>query len=313
MSLREGTKQQMVASLCLMGDGPEGHKLFAFSSSQEEKELQQIAKRLCPDGQVDHRGLRHQIQDLSRAQHFSPLQEIHPGWIFEKLSDESPRLQGLLPRFIPSLAKKPSSGSVRPEMIEILRQLIEKKLMSDLSFLPPSHSGESFSFQHIVWMRSEDLRILLRDLGLEEIRKAFSQVDALTFRAFLSRFSPKEAAEIRERIERGGSVSAEVRKESQMSLVTLPLEHLTAEQLLREIGYFCFAGALAVEETSWGEMVCQKLAPEEGHRLKKMIHNLQGDLNAVRIRARKDEILERIFRLGAQGSTHRYWKKEKTV
>src|SRR5205085_2215150 len=110
------------------------------------------------------------------------------------------------------------------------------------------------------------------------------------------------------RIEGGGDVSIEARKKAQKHVVSLSLEDLSSEPLFREIGFSVFAKALSAEDCEWVDLICQKLVPEEGYRLKRIIQQTEEPEGAAE---RKQEILNRVSVLGRKGSIRRYWREEK--
>lgn len=327
MNSERTTFQEMLAALCLIGDGEKGRELFAFANPEDREALERMHLRLSREGEISRKALLDRIRKLRRLTSFSPLLEMHPGWILEKLEGESPRLFGLLCRTLPgekvrfllnqfavhpdrpALPKMAESYRVAPEICELVQTLIESKLSPAFRLSPE----DSFSFFHIARMKSDDLRILFWDLGLEEVRKAFSHVEPQVLRAFLARFSPKEAAEIRGRIEHGAVVSDESKREAQKHLISLTLEPLSAGGLLREIGYSVLGRSLSVEEGPWGEVVCQKLLPEEGYRLKRVIKESACSVPPAVSQKKKEEILGRVFVIAEKGLIHRYWKEDADV
>lgn len=264
------------------------------------------------------------IARLQKAKQTAPvsgLHQVHPGWILEKLEEESPLVLGILCRFLPGdkvkyilehlpLAKRKKmpklsdSYRVPARISEIIREGVEKKFPHEI----PEQTGSSFSLPHVCLMRTDDVKTLFRDLGLEEIRKAFKDADPHVLKAFLARFVPKIAKEIKERLEYGGKVAAGVRQEAQKHLVTLPLEKLPVEGLFVEIGYSVFARALLPEDISWAEMIYQKLPPDEGYRLKRTLHETVAARPSAGIQEKKNQILARITALAEKGLIRRYWK-----
>ena len=322
MNPQSTTRQEMLAALCLMGEGGKGQDLFAFASPQDQERLNRIADDWLKEGRskVDRKELLTHIQRLTRLKGFSVLEEIHPGWVLEKLKEESPRLFGLLCRFMTGekvqylikhlppherkrLPKVSETYGVSPPIAEMVRGLIEKKLALDF----PPRTGDTFAFPHIAWMKADDLRTLFWDLGLDEIRKAFYDVEPQIFRPFLSRFSSQEAKEIRGRIESGRPVPPEVKTEAQKHLVSLSLDQLPPEGLFREIGYSVFARSLLPEDLAWAEIVCQKLSPEEGYRLKRILQESVAAKPEAAVK--KEAVVGRISFLALKGLIRRYWRE----
>lgn len=298
--------------------------LFDFLPEEEKKEMETIAEHLKSSGRLDQPEEFAKLRKLGRLRDFSPLDEIHPGWLLEKLEGESPRvigifcrflagettrdlIQSLPPRLKQKLPKLSETYRVSPQIVEIVRDCVERKFAVSV----PPLSGTAFSFSHIVWMKCEDLRKLFYDLGLEEIRKAFFRVESQLLRTFLSRFSAEEAKEIRGRIETGGEVPPDKKKEAQRAILTLSLaeEGLSSEGLIREIGYARFAKSISGEEKAWSDLVCQKLSPEEGMRLRRRIQEGLVRRKEAGMDDRKEEILRRVFFLSQKRLIRSYWKE----
>ncbi len=316
-------RTELLAALCLMNEGENARALFAFASETDEPELGKVADRLLREGEVDSNALMARIRKLRGFSLGSGFSDIHPGWILEKLEGESPRVLGLLCRFLTGdkikyliehlpesrrklLPKVNESYKVSSQVSEIVRALAEKRL----TFSVPRQGG-AFSFAHLTVLKTDDLRALFRDLGIEEIRKAFKDVEPQVLRAFLARFVPKMAREIRERIEHGGSVPRDVHQEAQRHLVSLPLEKLPVEEIFREIGYSAFAYALEVEDRAWADMIYHKLPPEEGYRLKRVMQDTVKRRAFAAVEARRQEILARVAFLAKTGAIRKYWKEDK--
>jgi hypothetical protein len=260
------------------------------------------------------------MESLTRLRDSSPLEEVHPGWILEKLEGESPRVIGLLCRWLPGdkvrtlLSSWPARSTPLPKVMETYRvseaigRIVRGRIEERLALSYPRPSGGSFSFEHIPLLTSDDLRTFFRDLGLEEIRRGFSGVEPAVFRTFLSRFSTRDVKEIRRRISEGGPVPLGEREEAQRFLTSLPLNALSAEGLFREIGYAVFGRGVVPEENGLVEGISCKLSPEEGYRLKRVLHERGRSHPGEKIQGAREEILRRLFSLARQGLIGRYWK-----
>ncbi len=310
MEQRESLKMEMLASLCLMNDGEEGRHLFSFLTPEKENYFKNLPDSFDPS----------RVQRFNPLRSFSAFQEIHPGWILEKLEGESLRVLGLVCRFLPGdkvrtllefLPQKERSQlplikesyRVSPQIVEIVRECVEKKW----AFYSLSKPEESFSLPHCVRMKMEDLRTLFHDLGFEEIRRAFTDVSPEILRVFLSRFSAADARHIRERLDKKQFVSRQEREESQRHILKLPLEHVPALCLFVFIGYSVFARGLLPTDHLWADLIYQKLPPEAGHRLKRVMQETEPDSLEV-VQKRQEKILARIYRLASQGLIQSYWK-----
>lgn len=314
---------ELTAALCLMKEGEKGKDLFAFAALDDERELVKIAERLAKEG-AEPEEILAKVQKLRRFSSGSSLEDVHPGWILEKLEGESPRVIGILCRTLPGdrvkyliehlseaqrrhLPKINESYLVPSDIHQVIRRVVEKSLPSVRS-MATLGGGASFSFPHLVVMKPDDLKTLFRDLGLEEIRKAFTNVEPRVLKAFIARFTPKMAKEIRDRIELGSSVTRETKQEAQRHLVSLPLEKLAVEDLFKEIGYAVLARAVSGNDEAWAELLYQKLPPEEGYRLKRAFQETVKRRNTQVVETKKSEILSRVFILAEKGLIRKYWK-----
>lgn len=324
MMQQDETRRAIIAAFCRM-EGEEGARLFPFLPDQEASALKKTFDTVPQGEALPREEVIDEIWRMAPVRRKSVLEEVHPGWILEKLENESPRLIGLLCRFLSGdkvryviqqtsqdkemptefrrLPKINEAYHVAAPVLELVRDLIEKKF----SFVRPQ--GDSFGFVHVILMKPDDLRTLFRDLGVHEVRNAFQGVDPPILRAFLSRFPPKEASEIRNRIDLSDKVPEGRRREAQKHLASLALEKLPTDELMREIGYSVFARAILSEEESWADFICQKTAPEEGYRLKRMIQEGRGRIPQAKKEEKREEILGRIFVLAEKGMIRKYWKK----
>ena len=328
------------------GTGEEGRDLTRFMGSSHQATLLAIMDRLDPHGDVDQekmlsvlRRLTNSHSDKKRGQDqaiFSAFKEFHPGWILEGLmvegeEAESSRVLSLLSEFLsdrkareimeylaaqPSGSKSPrvlrmqeilsakEGSKVSREILDLVQSLLEEKLVP----LAPVREGSSFTFQHILWMQVDDLHKLFRDLGQEEIRKAFTGVEPKVLRAFLGRFSPRDALEIRNGLATGASVSPEIRREARHHIVSLPLEQISSEDIFEEIGYSVLARAIAPEELNWADLICKKMMPRQGYRLKRLLHEGVASRPVSVFEARKNAVVRRLLSLAEKGIIRRYWK-----
>jgi hypothetical protein len=195
---------------------------------------------------------------------------------------------------------------VAPGVLETVRCLVEKKL-GGLSVL---RSGESFDFSHLSCLKAEDLKTLLVDLGYEEVGQALSGADPQILRAFLARFIPAEALEIRKRISK--EVALEVKRGAQRHLMSLSFESIPRDRFFLEIGLSVLIRALHSEDLRWAEAFCQKFSVAEGYQLKRLLQErkIRGGSGEEPIR---EMILARLGTLGGQGKIHRYWKEDQEM
>ncbi len=300
------TRRETIAALCLAG-GAQGKSLFAFASAADENLL----------GRVDSTPLS---MSPGKSPHLDlPWEEIHPGWLVDHLEGESPQILGIVCRILPGdrvrylidhlpaatrrlLPKLQSSYEVSQDVVDVVKEILTKRIA-----FPRIPKGP-FSLPHLLGMKGEDLRLLFWSLGIDEIAAAFHDVEPKILKAFIARFSVSMAREIRDRVEKI-VVSAERKQDAQRHLVSLNLDQLSSEELVRHVGYSVFGRALIVQDLVWAEKVPEKLIPAEGYHLKRILKEtatVSGD--SGRIQGRKDAILCTIEKLADRGTIRRYWK-----
>lgn len=311
-------RQEMLAALCLKDNNRE---LFSFVSPEEEKQLGQAAQRLLREGTPD--SLKEKVLNLvSLGRHFA-FEETHPDWFVEHFRNESPRLFSLLLRLLSaeksekilgcltSIERKRlsrESGKISPEVLGVLRHLIEKKIGRAACF----QKDQNFSFEHLATLKGEVLRTVLKDVGIDEICKAFHRLDPRIVRAFLARCSLSDARIVKERLSKKEVISDEAKQEAQKHLLSLDLGQIPPESFFVDIGFSVFAKAIDSREFFWVEGCCTKLPLAEGYRLKRILHekrvkNEKGDEKA------KKKILSRVVMLARQGKIPSRWKDEREV
>lgn len=308
------TQQKVLASLCMTA-GERGKRLFAYSRDQAA--LESLTRRWRGEAEAIKR-----IKKLAALSRHSLVSEIHPGWILEKLGGESPRLLNVLRHFLsaeqiqylrahlPQQARRlfQEEGVVDPQVLEVVRPLIEKKL----GLTVPLQLGGSFGFPHLGWMKASDLKVLFRQLGLREVGHAFCGVDGKMLRTFLSRFPLHLVQEIRSFLHKVGVVPESDRQKAQGHLVSLALDQIPAERLFEEVGYSVFARALSPAERNYFEIIVLRFRPQEGYRLKRFIEESRVGVETA---VYQQQILQMVISLAEQGLIQKFWRphEETTV
>ena len=312
----------MLAYTALMTEGEKCAALFRFLPQDQEKTMTDFAQKIWAE-QKRHgpKWIVQKVKAVMIERQISILNDIHPGWIVEMLREESPRVLGVLCRYLPGetvrymikhlptekakqLPKVSESFALPSELILWIKSLLEKKFPHPQ--LP--EPGERFSFSHIGWMTGKDLRTLFRDLGLEVIRKAFSQVDFQSLKIFFSRFSAADTKELRARIIDAPPAAPKEKKHAQKHLVTMELNSVDPETLFHEVGYSSFAQGLLPEEHEWANALCQKLSPQEGYVLKRFVEGGGEKVAEGERQSLRQDILRRIFYLTEKGLIRKDWQ-----
>lgn len=316
------TYTKVFAALAVLEGESDPPSLFRFAPPTLEEKLiryaELLARRFSRSKSSD---LIHMLRSWRETSPALPTHEIHPGWVLEAIRGESPRVVGLVCRYLPgshvryiikhlpkeTRDKLPSlseSFGVPKELIEPVKEFLSQKFFSAKQ---PS-SDQTFSCQHIPWMNSKDLRRMIRELGYAEIRKAFSQVDPKVVRTFLTRFSLEEAKRVRRHIEQGPPVLEADRTQAQKHIVSMDLDVGRAEELPFELGLSVLAECVRAEESEWIEGVIVRLEPSEGYVLRRHVREALGRERKEDVERRKSELLGLIRDLADRGQIARYWR-----
>lgn len=315
------TAAKVLATLAVL-EGDPIEALAYFVSPTHERALCDYGRRL--ERKAKRRGTHSLVSDLKgmmTRESFSHLRDVHPGWFFEGLRHESPRIIGLACRYLPGdkvryliehlpaglktqLPTLGESFAIPDPLIDQVRRILEERFSSGLRPGP----DEPFSLAHIPWISARDLHTLIIELGYREIHAGFAKVDAKTLKAFLTRFSVAQAGEIKERVLHQPVPPEAVRREAQRHLATVHLDVEEAAKLPYEIGLSVLAQAAVTEEDRWAQALIFKLEPAHGYVLKRYVAEARGEVRPERVGPRKERLLATIRDLVQEGTIAEYWQ-----
>ncbi len=313
-------KDEVLATLAYMSEGGDPSSLFSFLSDDKKQSIDSLIHSCGPQENLDPAALMQRLK-RQRRNKLSGLDDIHPDWIVEKFEDETPRIwgailkcfssekskeiQSLLPKDLKkNLPRLEDTCRISSKLIRQIRETLEMQLSTHL--LPQSERG--FTFYHLALLKSEDLQIFFRDLGLEEIRCAFHGVDPQIYRTFVRRFSLETAQKLKDKIDQAGVISPEDRKEAQKNIVSLSLQRGSTEDLFLEIGYSVFVRALFPQDKDWARSIIYRLPLREGARMRRYLQELVVRGSRQRIEERQTAILGLMRHLADEGVIRKYWK-----
>jgi hypothetical protein len=298
--------------------------LLAFGPASEEelncRYTKQLQRRLKRGGAKE---IIQRFHSWAERSPNLPIKDIHPSWILELIRDERPRVIGLICRYLPgqqvrylldhlpaaTKSRLPSlheSFSIPEPLVEQVRLFFERSFFS----APRPAPQEAFSLSHIAWMSARDMTTLIRELGYEEIRRAFASVAGKALQVFLTRFPIEEANQVRLRLARGRPVLAAERQRAQQHLVRVDLDIQRAADLPFEIGLSVLAQAVAPEATEWAKAVVYRLVSRDGHSLKRYVRESLHEHAEARQQHRAESLLAFIRDLAEQGKIATYWREE---
>ncbi len=326
MNQELATSGKVIAALTVLEGETEPAELFRFGPEEWADPLTHYAgvlKSRFARGKA--RELAELLRSWTERSPALPVHQIHPGWILEIVKAESPRIIGLVCRYLPGNHVRYLIENLPREQRDKLPTLSESfgmpaELMEGVkAFLAsrffhgtPPNPEEQFSVRHIPWMSAKDLRRLIRELGYRELRSAFSGLRLQAIKALLTRFPLDEAKVIREHIESGPPVPAALRKRAQEHIVALNLAVARAEQLPIEIGLSVLADAVQAKDMAknmeWIEGVVVRLEPSEGYALRRYVREAIGRQRPEQSVARGQDLMAVIRDLAERGEIAQYWQ-----
>lgn len=232
------------------------------------------------------------------------LYSADPGWISGALKGEGAAVVGgLLPKFPKNLVgailkdlpketrrdlKDIKFRKISPVIRNLLRAQVESRFPKvDLA---PLDSDEAL--KKIKELSGNNLLILMSELGLSEMTRAFAQVQRSTLRVILNRLGTKDAKELQSRLKDGAQYTKAVQKEAQMHILGLDLDKMEPEQLVLEIGFGVFSRAFGPEDREAAEYFIYRLPPKQGHLLKRYLEEDSLGSGPEKIRNTRGRILD---------------------
>lgn len=212
----------------------------------------------------------------------SILADIHPAWIVKALENESPRVIGIILRWLPShhvryimenipkrvklaLPKMVESFAVPTQIVKLIKNKFERKFRLQ----KPAAEGEIENFDDVVFIRPDDILKLLRDLGIHELAMAFQNVEPSGMNVLLNRMDIQSARSLRQRMKDVSETAPEMLKDAKYTILEVALDQEDAEKLLVDVGLASFAKTNVKEEMF--EALKFKMDPEVSYLFKRYI------------------------------------------
>jgi hypothetical protein len=309
----------MVAALAVRRDGEAAFALLDYLSSRDRSSCEELITRFEAEPDRDL-VLERLIRQLIASERFSSLAEVHPAWILEHLKGEPPRVVGLILRSLPSthvrflLKELPpmlreripnmvESFAVDPNVLGVIRRRFEKH------FLPMrvSRQVEHPGFEHLHFLKGDELSELIRELGILELAIALSGMSSKALHMIYNRLELKDAKRLKRRIDGLSGVSTELYRQARMNLLEIEGKHEGSDRMLTAVGLVALACAGGGDGNEALKLVMQKLAPADGYLLKRFMD--QRGKRSVRPIAheRRDLVLKVIAEISSEGRINRQW------
>ncbi len=276
--------RSLVYVACL-GDEENAFELYRFVPSALEKPLVEATRELLAVPKRERsRVILKELKQLMQAQSIRPLGDVHPGWFFEVLKEESPQTIGLVLRYLPGdkvnyilehlspekrkkLPKMNEAQKVPEELLQILRRRLELQF----PILPPPGRSEEINLRHLYFIKTDQLLHFFRELGMDQLAKAFKGVHKTALKALFNRLPLRDAKSFQARVKTLDKLSNREFREAQMLLLDLPVETIDPDQLFFEVGIAFFSKAMTREDLDFVRALEYKFTPKMGYLLKRYV------------------------------------------
>lgn len=323
MGLNINNRQRMLVALAVLDSGEKAALLLSFLSPKD-LEACTSAMRSCLEIDPSEREfkIKGQIGSLIASEQWSGLAEIHPAWLLEALKEESPRVIGIILRYLPSrhvryiLEHLPSqlrctipnvveAFSVPQPVLDVIRRSFESKFAS----FHISRSLEKFGFEHLYYLRGDELEVFFKDLGLQELAMALHGISGKSLGFLYNRLSLRDAKRLKSRMKELGDISEPLKRQARFTVLEVEGEHLGPELLLMEIGLASFARALSSDHTDLARLLEIKLDPAISYVLKRYIDERLNKNTHSTAAERQSLILSRVARLARENLIDESWTR----
>jgi len=266
--------------------------------------------------------LKEKINSLVASERWSGLAEIHPAWILEELKKESPKIIGIILRYLPSQHVRyllenlpPTIRFALPNIIEAfsvpkpILDIIKQRFESRFIPLHLSRSIEKLNFNHLYYLKSNELELFFKDLGMQELATALHGISGKSLNFLLNRLSLKDAKRLQQRIKSFKNVSDDLKKQARYTVLEVEGEHLGPENLLIEIGLAAFAKSISSSSSDLPRLLGIKLPPKISYVLKRYVAEKSQKNQKETAYERQSIILSRISSLAKENVIDQSWGK----
>ncbi len=313
----------MLATMAVIEEGEKALDLLPFVTDEDAATLKEaIDACLALDPEEREAKLRLQARSQLSSEQWSGLAEIHPAWILEELKTESPRIIGIILRYLPSkhvrFLLEHLSPAVRfaiPNIVEAFSvpqpvlDVIRRRFESRFQPLHLSRSIEHFGFDDLYYLKGEELEVFFKDLGLQELAMALSGISGKSLNVLLNRLSLRDAKRLQSRMRSLEGVSDALKRQARYTVLEVEGEHLGSEHLLMEIGLASFARAIGPDHSELFRMLEIKLDPRISYVLKRYIDERLEKNTQTTAEERQNIILSRVAFLAKENLIDPSWDR----
>lgn len=314
-------RHQVFAALAVMDEGGEFGNLLNHLSGDDVKLCREATRSYLEIAAGERKEkIKEHISQMFASEQWSGLAEIHPAWLLEELVKESPRVIGIILRYLPSrhvryiiehlpptvryaIPNVVEAFSVAEAVLDIIRRVFESKFIQ----LRLSKAVGQFGFDHLYYLRGEELEVFFRDLGVQELAMALDGISGESLNYLLNRLTLKDAKKLQKRIKELSDVSRALKRQARFTVLEVEGTHLGPEHLLLEIGLAAFARAVSTSNKDLSRLIGIKLDPHISYVLKRYVSEKADKSTKDVMKERQSIILSCVVSLAAEKLIDESW------
>ncbi|HPQ80123.1 MAG TPA: FliG C-terminal domain-containing protein [bacterium] len=319
MEQAQNNRLRTVAALAVLRGGGDASDMAEHLNEAEGKRILRLMSLYSdePDAEVK---MEHLLRQMVASERFSSIGEVHPAWVLERLREEPPRVVGIILRSLPSkhvryLLKNlpPMLKAALPDMVEsfaVARPVLETiRRRFESHFLPMrvSRAVESPGFEHLYFLKVDELCELIREIGLTELAIALSGLQGKTLHAVFNRLPLKDAKRLQRRMRETGEVSPDLFRQARYTILEVEGDHVGPDRMLMRVGIAALASAMDREHGPLVKLVMQRMEPADGYLLKRSMDERRLRFSSKLASERQGMILEAVGRLAREGRIDPSW------
>lgn len=313
-------RERAFSALAVRFDGDEAMSLCDFVSDSDKERFSGLIENYAAKENAED-AMESLIMNLRASENFSTIAEVHPAWILEKLKVESPRVIGMILRFLPSkhvryilknlepivckqIPEMVESFSVDPKIIEVIRARFES------SFLPMrvSRSLDELGFENLYNLSGTEMDEVLKELGILEMALGLTSIPKSAIKIVYNRLDIRDAKKLKSRLEDAEFAPAELKSSARTNLLQVDPEKHGAEKVLKMLGLTFIACSIKKGDEKLVALVMQKMDPSDGYLLKRLIdEKMRFSPVELVLERRRELVLKIVASLAREGRIDSAW------
>lgn len=321
MGNKTGSRHRVIAALAVLRDGGDAASLLDYLSDDDRGIVELLVESYSREDDVPY-AMERIIRQALISEQFSSLSEVHPAWILERLRDEPPRAIGIILRMLPSkhvrfILEKidpilrdqiPSiveSFAVPTPILDVIRRRFERHFMP----MPISRTVEQLGFEHLYYLKGEELGELIREIGFSELAIALSGISGRSLRTVCNRLELKDAKRLQQRVKEFAGAPPEFARQARYTILEVEGQRIGPHRMLFKIGLAALASAVGDGYEALVRQIQQKLDPDDAYLLKRFIDERRVRYCPRVATQRRELILDLVALLAEQGRVDQSWRR----